>query len=93
MVVHSFQRKQSDRNTRSTPCKPMAVHSFQRKQSDRNTRSTPCNPIWSYIPSKENKVIDAISKDCNKSKLQMIIDGPDVLRTGYADELLHYGKG
>ena len=36
---------------------------------------------WSYIPSKENKAADAISKGCNKSKLQMIIDGPDVLRT------------
>ena len=35
---------------------------------------------WSYIPSKQNKAADAISKGCNKSQLQMIIDGPEILR-------------
>ena len=35
---------------------------------------------WSYIPSKRNKAADLLSKGCNRKDLDVIVNGPDVLR-------------
>ena len=35
---------------------------------------------WRYVPSKENKPSDLLSKGCFRSDLDKIIEGPDIIR-------------
>ena len=35
---------------------------------------------WRYVPSSKNKAADLLSKGCTKAKLELIINGPDILQ-------------
>ena len=39
--------------------------------------------IWKYVPSKTNKAADMLSKGCTRTDLDVIIEGPDILKTPY----------
>ena len=36
--------------------------------------------VWRYIPSTKNKAADLLPKGCSKSELNVILEGPDILR-------------
>ena len=36
--------------------------------------------VWRYIPLTKNKADDLLSKGCSKSELNVILEGPDILR-------------